>query len=66
MRHLLLGSCDEASYVWLRLGHSKANIVPNIKTVSGLRFNGRQVRKSRFAKVYCGELNVHFGCLLAE
>ena len=38
MRHLLLGSCDEASYVRLRLGHSKANIVPNIKTVSGLRF----------------------------
>ena len=27
MRHLLLGSCDEASYVWLGLGHSKANIV---------------------------------------
>lgn len=57
MKYMLLALSDKASYVRLCLGHSKANIVPNIKMLSGLHFIGHKVRESRFAKICCGELN---------
>lgn len=49
MRHLVMGSCDDAPYVKRNLGHNKANIVLNVQTVSELCFNGNQVKKYRIA-----------------
>lgn len=38
----------------------------HVETVYEHHFNGRKVRKSRFAKICCSEVIEHYGCLLVD